>query len=71
MCLIRQFEEVMAEELWWFGCPQPQCRAPIFVPLTPDEKVEAAILWLQLAEGDQLLDTPAVPLGAFVIYFYM
>jgi hypothetical protein len=61
----------MAEEPWWFWCPQPQCGAPIFVPPTPDERVEAAVLWLQLAEGDQLLDTPAISLGAFNIYFYM
>jgi hypothetical protein len=71
MCLIRRFEEGMAEGLWWFVCPQPQCRAPIFIPPTLDEKVEAAILWLRLAEGDQLSDMPAVPLGAFDIYFYM
>jgi len=55
--------------LFWYDCPQ--CRGPIFIPPRPDEKVQAAVTWLQLAQGDQPSDTSTMPADVFDIYFWM
>jgi hypothetical protein len=64
-CLVRLFET--AASAGWFSCPV--CEGPILDPPRPDERVEMAVRWLRLAEGDDVSDAASAPLDAFDIYF--
>jgi hypothetical protein len=66
-CLFKLFNRVKAEVVW-FRCPQ--CNDYILVPPKVDKKVGAAVLWLQLAEGDEPSDTSSVSSGAFDFFFW-
>jgi len=47
------------------------CSDPILSPPEADKKVVAAAHSLQLAEGEEVLDTPPTPHNVFDVYFYM
>jgi len=56
----------------WVDCPH--CEDTILVPPELDKNVQAAVLWLQLAQGDQPYNTPLIPPDAFkhaLLYRYI
>jgi hypothetical protein len=66
-CLLNLFGRAMPGALW-YTCPQ--CKGPILTPPRPDEGLRAAVLWLRLAQGEEVSSVPLAPSDAFNVYFW-